>query len=251
MIVLSQLDTRYFGGLTGQYTYYLSFQLHKPGQKSHIARGYSSGDRSATTEVFLEAGTYEVHLKITGYRDDALPKVEDVVKDNWLSRRDKLIQIGLKHDMAYAKGVILNDFPKRDKRISVATPITLTTPSVLTPPPTPLPTSALPILNHEADMAKDAWNASCVVGLKIYTHETIASIGIGKSADAVKVEISPDLTEKELGIRKLLSTLDDTFSSNLRKVKIKTKKKTFQIKWKFKDKKWKEEILFGSGRKGL
>ncbi|TGO63012.1 hypothetical protein BOTNAR_0106g00080 [Botryotinia narcissicola] len=251
VIVLSQLDTRYFGGLTGQYTYYLSFQLHKPGQKCQIARGYSSGDRSAATEVFLEAGTYEVYLKITGYRDDSLPRVEDIVKDNWLARRDKLIQIGLKHDMAYVKGVIMNDFLKKDKRISLATPITLTTPSVLTPPPTPLPAPALPILNNEADMAKDAWNASCVVGLKIYTHETIASIGIGKAADAVKVGISPDLTEKEQVIRKLFSTLDDKFSSNVRKVKIKTKKKTFRIKWKFKNKGWKEEILLSSGRKVL
>ncbi|KAF7901763.1 uncharacterized protein EAF01_007062 [Botrytis porri] len=251
VIVLSQLDTRYFSGLTDQHTYYLSFQLHSPGQKSHIARGYSSGDRSATTELFLESGTYEVHLQITGYRDDTLPRVEDVVKDNWLDRRDKLIQIGLKHDMAYAKGVIQEDFPKKKKRISLATPINLTTTSTLTPPPTPLPTPALPIPNDEADMTKDAWDASCVVGLKIYTDQTIASIGIGELAGAVKVEISPDLAKKGQGIRKLFSTLDDIFSSNLRRVKIKTKKKTLQIKWKFKDKGWKEEILLGSGRRGL
>ncbi|KAF7949106.1 hypothetical protein EAE96_008276 [Botrytis aclada] len=200
VIVLSQLDTRYFGGLTGQYTYYLSFNLHTPGQKSHIVRGYSSGDRSATTEIFLEAGTYEVHLQITGYRDDALPEVEDVVKDNWLDRRDKLIQIGLKHDMAYAKGVIQKNFPKKDKRVPLATPITLATPSILTPPPTPLPTPALPIPNVDPDVAKDTWNASCVVGLKIYTYETIASIGLGKAANAVKVEICPDLEKKEHGI---------------------------------------------------
>ncbi|TGO28742.1 hypothetical protein BPAE_0023g00070 [Botrytis paeoniae] len=251
VIVLSQLDTRYFGGLTGQYTYYLSFHLHKPGQGSHIVRGYSSGDRSATTEIFLEAGTYEVYLQIIGYRDDTLPKVEDVVKDNWLDRRDKLIQIGLKHDMAYAKGVIQKNFPKKDKRISLATPVTLTTPSTLTPPPTPLPTPALPIPNDEEETVTDAWNTSCVVGLRIYTHETIASIGIGKAADAVKVEVNSDLAKKEQGIRKLFSTFDDMFSSNLRRVKMKTKKKTFQIKWKFKDKRWKEEILLVSGRKGL
>ncbi|KAF7930150.1 hypothetical protein BELL_0701g00020 [Botrytis elliptica] len=200
VIVLSQLDTRYFSGLTGQYTYYVSFHLHKPGQDSHIVRGYSSGDRSATTEIFLEAGTYEVYLQITGYRDDTLSKIEDVVKDNWLARRDKLIQIGLKHDMAYAKGVIQEKIPKKVKRISLATPITLTTPSILTPPPTPLPAPALPIPNDQADMSKDAWNASCVVGLRIYTNETIASIGIGKVADAVNVETSPDLTKKEQGI---------------------------------------------------
>ena len=33
VIVLSQLDTRYFMGLTGQYTFQLSFRLHKSGEK--------------------------------------------------------------------------------------------------------------------------------------------------------------------------------------------------------------------------
>lgn len=251
VIVLSQLDARYFGGFTGQYTYHLSFCLHIPGQKSHLVHGYSSGDRSATTEIFLEAGTYEVFLQITGYRDDTLPNIEDVVKYNWLDRRDKLIQIGLKHDMAYAKGVIQEGIPKKNKRTSLATPVTLTTPSTFTPPTTLPSMTAPPIPKDAADMTKDAWNASCVVGLKIYTNHTIALIGLGKAVDAVKVEISPDLAKKEHGIRKLFSTLDDTFSSNLRRVKIKTKKKTFRIKWKFKDEGWREEILLSCGRKGL
>ena len=251
MIVLSQLDARYFGGLTGQHTYHLSFHLHVPGQNSHVVRGYSSGDRSATTEIFLEAGAYEVFLQITGYRDDTLPKIEDVVRYNWLDRRDKLIQIGLKHDMAYLKGVVQEDIQKKDKRTSLATPVTLATPSTFTPPTTPPSTPAPPIAKDAADMTKDSWNASCVVGLKIYTNHTIALIGLGKAADAVKVEISPDLAKKEHGIRKLFYMFDDTFSSNLRKVKIKTKKKTFRIKWKFKDEGWREEILLGCGRKGL
>ncbi|KAM0134320.1 hypothetical protein ACHAO1_005715 [Botrytis cinerea] len=251
VIVLSQLDARYFGGLTGQHTYHLSFHLHVPGQNSHVVRGYSSGDRSATTEIFLEAGAYEVFLQITGYRDDTLPKIEDVVRYNWLDRRDKLIQIGLKHDMAYLKGVVQEDIQKKDKRTSLTTPVTLTTPSTFTPPTTPPSTPAPPIPKDAADMTKDSWNASCVVGLKIYTNHTIALIGLGKAADAVKVEISPDLAKKEHGIRKLFYMFDDTFSSNLRKVKIKTKKKTFRIKWKFKDEGWREEILLGCGRKGL
>jgi hypothetical protein len=78
-------------GLTGQYTFQLVFRLHKAGEKEHIIRGYSSGDRSATTEVDLEAGTYEVLLQISGQRDSTQPKVEDVVTQNWLARREKLM----------------------------------------------------------------------------------------------------------------------------------------------------------------
>ncbi|KAJ8065304.1 hypothetical protein OCU04_005997 [Sclerotinia nivalis] len=250
VIVLSQLDNRYFGGLAGQYIYSLSFHLHSSGQKSHIVRGYSSGIRSATTEIFLEAGTYEVFLQITGYRDDTLPTVEDVVKHNWLNRREKLIQIGLKHDMAYAKGMIDDNFSKKNERMSLATPVTLKTPAAPTPPTTPPATPSTPSSKDAPHMAEHTWNASCVVGLKVYTYQTIATIGLGKAADAVEVETIEDADKKQQAIRKLLSTLDDTFSSNLQKMKIRTKKKSLKVKWKFHNREWKEEAGLCDEKKG-
>ena len=104
VIVLSKLDERYFDGLIGQYWFDLAFRLHQSGQSAHIIRGYSSGDRSATAEVDLEAGHYDVLLQISGTRNSTAPKVEDVVKQNWLSRRSKLLQTGLSYDLAHAKG---------------------------------------------------------------------------------------------------------------------------------------------------
>jgi hypothetical protein len=95
VIVLSQLDSRYFMGLSGQYSFQLAFRVHKSEETAYIVRGYSSGDRSAVTEVDLEPGKYEIKMQIAGYRDSTQPKVEDVVKQNWLSRRDKLIRIGI------------------------------------------------------------------------------------------------------------------------------------------------------------
>ena len=106
VIVLSKLDERYFIGLTGQYTFELAFRLHQSDQSAYIVRGYSSGDRSAVAEVDLEAGQYDVLLQISGSRDLSQPKVEDVVKQNWLSRRSKLIQIGLSYDLAHAQGQV-------------------------------------------------------------------------------------------------------------------------------------------------
>jgi len=106
VIVLSQLDGRYFGGLTGQYDFNLAFRLHIAGQSEYIVRGYSSGERSAVAEVDLEPGAYRVLLQIEAFRQSSRPKIEDVVKENWLERRDKLIRIGLSYDLAHAKGKI-------------------------------------------------------------------------------------------------------------------------------------------------
>jgi len=42
MIVLSQLDDRYFRGLEGQYTFQFSFRVHKEGEEDYIVRSHSS-----------------------------------------------------------------------------------------------------------------------------------------------------------------------------------------------------------------
>ncbi|RDW78046.1 hypothetical protein BP5796_05898 [Coleophoma crateriformis] len=203
VIVLSQLDTRYFGGLTGQYAFQLAFRLHKSGEKVHIVRGYSSGDRSATTEVDLEAGTYEVLLQISGQRDSTLPKVEDVVQHNWLSRRDKLMRIGLSYDLANAKGQIdeASSAVKATTRSGVTTtvmePVAPTAQSIA-------PVNAAPSANYGTDVATETapndvaatpasaplttvepWNASCVVGLRVFSIESAATIRVVKPTVAV------------------------------------------------------------------
>ncbi|KAL2074912.1 hypothetical protein VTL71DRAFT_8692 [Oculimacula yallundae] len=117
VIVLSQLDGRYFGGLTGQYKFNLAFRLHREGEKEYIVRGYSSGDRSAVAEVELERGTYRVLLQIEAFRQAWKPKIEDVIKENWLDRRDKLIRIGLSYDLAHAKGKVEEAEKKAESEI--------------------------------------------------------------------------------------------------------------------------------------
>ena len=105
VIVLSQLDNRYFRGLLGQYQFRLSFRLYKDGEDDYIIRtlGEDWWDRSISVEVDLEAGLYEVRLHIAARRIDA-PKVEDVIKSNWLSRTEKLLRVGASYDFAHAKG---------------------------------------------------------------------------------------------------------------------------------------------------
>lgn len=109
VIILSQLDERYFRGLVGQYEFDLSFRVANQGDDENYiirtAAGSGQG-RSAHTELTLEPGTYEVRLKIVGTRNESKPKVEDVVRDNWLERREKLLRTGLSYDLAHAKAQV-------------------------------------------------------------------------------------------------------------------------------------------------
>ncbi|ERS97384.1 hypothetical protein HMPREF1624_06716 [Sporothrix schenckii ATCC 58251] len=109
VLVLSQLDERYFRGLEGQYSFSLSFRLHKVDNDNeaqtneaddafdYIVRsqpGYRMS-RSVSVEVDLDAGSYLVLVKIDARRDDQILPAEDVIRDNVLLRREKLIRIGL------------------------------------------------------------------------------------------------------------------------------------------------------------
>lgn len=209
VIVLSQLDTRYFMGLTGQYTFQLSFRLHKSGEKQHIIRGYSSGDRSATTEVDLEAGIYEVLLQISGQRDSQLPKVEDIVTQNWLARREKLMSIGLSYDIANAKGQGKEPEPAA-RTPTDATPTAPSEPAVAVDASNVDSTGAAGTTvdaTFTVDTVPDPapaeapWDAVCVVGLKVFASRTAAAIRVVKptaAAPAVgKANLDVDDPEKD------------------------------------------------------
>jgi len=208
VIVLSQLDTRYFMGLTGQYTFQLSFRLHKSGEKAHIIRGSSSGDRSATTEVDLEAGTYEVLLQISGQRDSTLPKVEDVVTQNWLARREKLMSIGLSYDLANAKGQGSEPDKKETKSDAVPAPIPAPTLAVdasnvdaASAAGTTVDATFTVDTNDDTTPAEAPWDAVCVVGLKVFSPGTAAVIRVVKPTAATptmgKANLDVDDPEKD------------------------------------------------------
>jgi hypothetical protein len=204
VIVCSQLDNRYFLGLTGQYGFQMAFRVHKSDESDYIVRGYSSGDRSAVAEVELEPGTYEVKMQIQGYRDPTHPKIEDVVKQNWLTRGDKLIRIGLSHDLAHAKGQVedaeMDAKPLEGAKTAPSEPV----------PAAPEATVSGQTYEHEplgggyeaaqAELAAtatadapekpvDPWNAPLVVGLRVYCHKASASINVKTiKAEDVTVE---------------------------------------------------------------
>ncbi|KAH8599322.1 hypothetical protein B0O99DRAFT_504411 [Bisporella sp. PMI_857] len=108
VLVLSQLDGRYFCGLGGQYQFKLSFRVHKSGEEEYIVRSHGNYwmSRSVTAELELDPGEYHVLVKVEAEKRSGVLPVEDVVRNNAKDRRDKLIRIGLSYDLAHAKGQI-------------------------------------------------------------------------------------------------------------------------------------------------
>lgn len=112
VLVLSQLDDRYFEGLQGQYSFRLQFRLHEvdsPGEEDYIVRSHGNYlmERSVVTELqSLKAGTYSVLIMVVADRDTSAPSVEDVVKAQCRRKvdNDKLAQVGLAYDIAHSKG---------------------------------------------------------------------------------------------------------------------------------------------------
>ncbi len=110
VLVLSQLDDRYFDGLQGQYTFRLQFRLHEVnshGENDYIVRSHGNYlmERSVVTELNLEAGTYSVFVMVVADRDTSSSSVEDVVKAQCKRKvdNDKLAQVGMSYDLAHSK----------------------------------------------------------------------------------------------------------------------------------------------------
>jgi hypothetical protein len=111
VLVLSQLDDRYFDGLQGQYSFRLQFRLHEvdsPGEEDYIVRSHGNYlmERSVVTELkSLKAGTYSVFIMVAADRDTSAPSVEDVVKAQCRRKtdNDKLAQVGMAYDLAHSK----------------------------------------------------------------------------------------------------------------------------------------------------
>ncbi|KAF5004726.1 hypothetical protein FDECE_8795 [Fusarium decemcellulare] len=111
VVVVSQLDRRYFRGLQGQYSFRLHFRLHSqddPGVGSYIARSHGNYlmDRSVSIDIpSVSPGTYHVYVKVMGERDPSADSVEEVIRRECLERADnqKLIQVGQAYNLAHEK----------------------------------------------------------------------------------------------------------------------------------------------------
>ncbi|KAI1212379.1 cysteine proteinase [Annulohypoxylon truncatum] len=113
VLVLQQLDNRYYKGLHGQYTFRMHFRVHeqgRPDSEDYIVRSHGNYlmDRSVSIEVpCMEPGNYSVFISIVAERDTDMPSIEDVVKRECRKRveNEKLAQVGYAYDLAHSKGV--------------------------------------------------------------------------------------------------------------------------------------------------
>ncbi|KAI9666018.1 MAG: hypothetical protein M1821_003953 [Bathelium mastoideum] len=106
VIVLSQLDDRYFRGLEGQYRFIPQFRLHRGDEEDYIIRSQANYTmrRSVSAEVNLEPGTYHVLFRIEATRNKDKRPPEKVIPAKCVDRRDKLLNMGRSYDLAHAKG---------------------------------------------------------------------------------------------------------------------------------------------------
>lgn len=111
VLVLSQLDIRYFRGLQGQYNFRLQFRLHEegsPGAEDYIVRSHGNYlmDRSVSVELpSMVPGKYVVFISVIGERDNDIYSTEEVIKRECKGRteNEKLAQIGEAYDLAHSK----------------------------------------------------------------------------------------------------------------------------------------------------
>jgi hypothetical protein len=113
VLVLSQPDTRYFKGLTGRYKYSLHFRLYQEGKDTYMLRSMeqSGNMRSCNAETYLQAGTYELLLKITAERFDDKRTPQQIIREYRDDRREKLLAVGKSFDLTHSKGK-LREFEK-------------------------------------------------------------------------------------------------------------------------------------------
>lgn len=189
VIVLSQLDDRYFKGLQGKYNFTLQFRVQndEDDEDEYIARSKLNYElqRSVNVEVFLTKGTYTVLVKVEA-SSSGLEDVETVIRQN-IGRRDKITQIGKLYDLAHQKG----QHPGSSSSAStvhslsssgISTPNTsgTRTPSSAADTTPANPTPADKPDDEEDEKEKDPnrnpWNASCIVGLRVYSKQ--ADLGL-------------------------------------------------------------------------
>lgn len=107
VVVLSQLDDRYFCGFEGEYWFELHFVLRAAGAAEHVCRvrpAFKWDSRSVSCEVDLAPGEYEVLPKIAATRAPSAQPVEAVVRRYAERNPQKLRQVGMSYDLAHAKG---------------------------------------------------------------------------------------------------------------------------------------------------
>lgn len=160
VVVISQLDDRYFQGLQGKYNYTLQFRIQKDDEEEeYLSRSPHNYElvRSNNVEVPLEKGRYTILFKVEAKKTNR-KDVEAVIREN-IWRKEKLMQVGTLYDLAHQKGQ-QNMATEKSKAAEGSDE-----------------TSQKQAKEEkDKDPNRDPWNAFCVVGLRVYSK--LPSIGL-------------------------------------------------------------------------
>ena len=179
VIVLSQLDDRYFKGLQGKYNYTMQFRIQNDddNEEEYLARSMMTYElvRSVNVEVHLPKGTYSILVKVEA-QATSRDEVEDVIRNN-IHRRDKITQIGKLYDLAHQKGQLPTSSSPSGSSSASASGASTPIPRGATTPLSSLPLSSdegkkddADDNDNEKDPNRNPWNASCIVGLRVYSN---------------------------------------------------------------------------------
>lgn len=119
IIVLSQMDRRYFNGLDDNYKFRLKFRISQPDTEDLLveSRPCHRHERSVAMEIELEAGDYDVDLGITALKNPHARSLNDIVRENIGYKRSALFAAAFSHDLAHTKAYGWLDLQeKRRKR---------------------------------------------------------------------------------------------------------------------------------------
>ncbi len=106
VIVLSQLDTRYFSCLEGRYAYRLRFRISRSeNEDEYIARSRPNYElnRSTNIELYLKKEMYTVVTMVQAL-DYERDSPEEVIEANLPHCKEKIMMIGRLYESAHRKG---------------------------------------------------------------------------------------------------------------------------------------------------
>ena len=210
VIVLSQLDDRYFKGLQGKYNFTLQLRVQKDdgNEEEYLSRSKLNYElvRSVNVEVPLTKGTYTVLVKVEAHATNR-GEVENVIRKN-IHRRDKITQIGKLYDLAHQKGQLPGSSPQSGGSSASASGTSTPVPggvktAVSAPSPPGSDAGKQDSESDDKDPNRNPWNASCVVGLRVYSNHPDVGLKVivpsKEDVDQMPVLDRDDVAKSALG----------------------------------------------------
>lgn len=118
IIVLSQLDRRYFNGLDDNYKFRLKFGIRQTDAEHFLfqTRPCHRHERSVAMEIELQAGNYDVDMGITALKNPNARSLKDIVQENIGYKRSALFAAAFSHDLAHTEAYGWLDLQEKRKK---------------------------------------------------------------------------------------------------------------------------------------